>query len=552
MSTYNDLADLIFADATLSTTSEIEAKYRPRALPEGAFVTRFAPSPTGFLHLGGIYASLISERLAHQSNGVFFLRIEDTDKKREVDGAISIITNSLQKYGITFDEGQISLNNEVGDYGPYTQSDRELIYKSYIKNLISKNLAYPCFATEEELKEMVEIQSSAKEPLGYYGKWAVWANKSVDEYIAEVKTKKPFVIRIRSTGDAYKYIKVSDLFKGNLSLPENNQDIVILKSNGLPTYHFAHLIDDHLMGTTHVLRGDEWLSSLTLHIQLFNLMGWNVPVYGHIAPIQKMDGNSRRKLSKRKDPEANIEFYTIEGYAVEALKSYLLNLANSGFENWRKQNLTLNINDYKLSISELKKGAGSLLDMVKLNDISKDFIATLTKEEVYSRVLDWSKEFDTELHMLLTKYPLYSKEMFGIERSLGKPRKDIIKWSDVKFQFSFFFDELFENKKEDINLLSNIDLETINKISDSVLKVYNPQDSKDEWLLKTREIAESFGYTSNNKLFKEDPTNFKGQFGDFAMILRVLLTGRTQCPDLYEMLKVMGVDRVEKRLKRLG
>ncbi len=541
------LADLMFKDNEL-TIEQIEARYPKRDLPQTARVTRIAPSPTGFMHIGGLYAALISERMAHQSGGVFFLRIEDTDKKREVEGATNVIISSLGRNNIHFDEGEIYPGQEIGEYGPYKQSQRESIYKAYIKDLIIKGLAYPCFCTENELSQMTEQQQSDGARPGYYGEWALWAHRSVDEMIEMIEAGHPYVVRIRSQGDTSRQINVNDLFKGGIPLPENDQDIVILKSSGLPTYHFAHAIDDHLMGTTHVVRGDEWLPSLTLHIQLFRMMGWEPPIYGHITPIQKMEGSSRRKLSKRHDPEANVEYYDQAGYPTEAVISYLFNLANPSFEAWRNEHPTASLLEYPLVLEELERGSGALLDFTKINDLSKNAIANMTAEQVYNHVITWARTNDTQLAEILERDPDYAIRIFQIERGGMNSRKDIVRWSDVRNLFSFFFDETFSTNPTDLELLSDIEPSVIDKIIDRIIAEYNPSDTKEMWLQRMRDIGVQLGYAPDAKTYKASPANFKGHFGSVAKVLRVLLTGRLQSPDLYEVMKVMGKDRSIARL----
>ncbi len=541
--------DKIFPE-DLPETEEILSKYKPRNISSSAMVTRVAPSPTGFMHIGTLYTALICERLAHQSGGIFYLRIEDTDKKREMDGAVKIIVDALHRYKIIPDEGEVSVGKEVGDYGPYKQSDREKIYKSFVKKLLLSGDAYPAFETAEELSELNKKQTAEKVVPGYYGKWATWREKSLDDAIVELEKGNVPVIRLRSKGDLKKEILVDDMFKGKMSLPQNDQDIVILKSDGLPTYHFAHVIDDHLMGTTHVLRGDEWLSSLTLHLQLFDLFGWNKPIYGHIAPIQKTEGSSRRKLSKRKDPEANVEFYLKEGYPEEAIIMYLLNLANSSFEEWLLNNPRVNLSEYILETKELRKGAGALLDLKKIASFSKDFIGTLSIDETYDRALSWAKGNDAELASVMEKNIDYTKSIFSIDRDGNTARKDIVKWSDLRNEIGFFYDEIFDSLLIDMSQISEVDSTDIKKISDFSIKVFSECKDKDDWLSKMREAGNSIGYAPDMKTFKASPEKYKGNFGTVAKVVRVLLVGRNQSPDLYEVMKVMGRERVERRLSK--
>jgi glutamyl-tRNA synthetase len=541
------LAQILLPDANL-TIEEIVEKYPPRKLSKDAIVTRIAPSPTGFLHIGGIYAALIPERLGHQSGGIFYLRIEDTDKKREVEGATELIVNSLKAFNINVDEGQIGSNKEIGDYGPYKQSERKFIYQAFVKKLLEDGDAYPAFETIEELAKITEQQTAAKLAPGYYGQWTTWSNKTTNEALAALEKGLTPVIRLRSTGDLQKFILIEDLFKGKLRLPENNQDIVILKSDGLPTYHFAHVIDDHFMGTTHVIRGDEWLASLPLHVQLFKKMNWELPTYGHLAPIQKLDGNSRRKLSKRHDPEANVMFYEKAGYPPEVVTMYLLNLANSGFEKWLIENSKEKLENYKLSINELKKGSGALLDLVKMDSFGKEYIGGLAAETMAGMTLRWAKKYDEELATLIEDDMDYFISILNIERENIKARKDICKWSDVHGQVGFFFDSFFAKQGINMDELAGTDLKTVKEVAQSVAEKYNPQDDKEVWLQTMRDISVELGYAADAKAFKENPEKYKGNFGDMAKIIRVLLVGKNQSPDLYEVMKVLGSERVNRRL----
>lgn len=541
------LAELLLPEVS-RLPEEIIKHYPPRRLPAGAMVTRIAPSPTGFMHIGGLYAALISERLGHQSGGLFYLRIEDTDKKREVEGAIDLIVNSLREFNINIDEGETASGRELGGYGPYRQSARKEIYQSFVKKLIEDGVAYPAFETPEELEEINKRQTDSKLAPGYYGQWAAWRDRSHDDIVAALaKGLKP-VIRLRSDGDPKNIIKIEDMFKGKLNLPENNQDIVILKSDGLPTYHFAHVIDDHLMGTTHVLRGDEWLPSLALHVQLFDKMGWKRPVYGHIAPIQKMVGSSRRKLSKRHDPEASVSFYKEAGYPTEVIIMYLLNLANWGFEQWLKEHPDAKLEDYRLSADELKKGAGALLDLQKIDSFGREFISRLSADKMVEAAIKWAERYDSELASSLKADRHYSASLFNIERVGDKARKDIAKWSELRPEIGFFFDNIFNKQSVNREELADVDPLDIKSIIAAVKKAYDPADDQNVWLEKMRNIGEVLGYAPDVKTFKKDPKKYKGHFGHVAKVIRVLLVGKNQSPDLYEVMRVMGQERVIKRL----
>ena len=534
----------------LPSPEELEKRYPPRLLPAGALVTRVAPSPTGFVHIGGLYASLISERLAHQSQGIFILRIEDTDKKREVVGAANLFAAALAKYNIKVDEGPDENGLEKGNYGPYKQSARAAIYQSYIKNLLNQGLAYPCFATPEELEELRGQQEARGERFGYYGHFAIWRERSPEEVSAALdKGLKP-VIRLKSPGNFHNKIIVNDLLIGRREMPENDQDIVIMKSDGLPTYHFAHAVDDHLMGTTHVIRGHEWFPSLPLHLQLFQVLGWKAPAYAHLAPIQKLDEGKKRKLSKRQDQEANLQYYYAAGYPEEAVIEYLLNLANSDFEDWRKNNPNAPNSEFKITWKKLANSNGPLFDAAKLEDISKNIISRLDAKTVYQRTLDWAKIYDTELADLLKAQADYSQKILNIERAGGlQPRKDIGRWSEVKEEISYFFDHNFNLNPEELNSikeeLGNIDTDAfINEF----LSTYDINDDPETWFEKLKNIGEKYGFAKSVKDYKEAPEKYKGQVGSLAKLLRFRLTGRLHTPNLCLIMQVMGEEMIKKRL----
>ncbi len=528
---------------------EIEKRYPPRQLSDSQYVTRIAPSPTGFMHIGGIYAALISERFAHQSNGVFILRIEDTDTKREIEGATDLIIRSLGEYGLVVDEGPVNENEETGAYGPYTQSKRKDIYQAYVKQLLEKGLAYPCFCTEEEIEAMRERQTKAGGRPGYYGLWARDRNLTEEQVKANLDAGKPFVIRFKSPGKYINKIAVEDILRGKRFFPENDLDIVILKSDGLPTYHFAHIVDDHLMGTTHVVRGDEWLSSLPLHVQLFDAMGWKAPKYGHIAPIQKLDEGARRKLSKRKDPEANVAFYGEKGYPKEAVIDYLMNLANSDFEDYKKANPDKTYKDFDFKISKLNN-SGPLLDFVKLEDISKEFIATLSCDELYDRLYQWAAKYDPEMQKRLDANSAYFKQILDIERSnCDRVRKDYVTFSGIWDEIRYFFDEEFVLTKDDVlKLVPNLSMENMQEIVKAFVSTYDENDDKNEWFAKVKDFALANGYAKNPKEYSKNPEAYKGSVSDVATVLRVLITGRTNSPDLCSIMKVLGKERTLKRL----
>ena len=544
---YKDLANLIFPDA--KEISYYEEKYPERDLPEGAIVTRFAPSPTGFVHIGGLYQSLIARKLASQTNGVFFLRVEDTDQKREVENAVSGIVSSLKDFAIEPDEGMISEDEGKGNYGPYKQSQRKEIYQAYAKYLIEQGKAYPCFCTPEDVEEIRAKQEAAKIRPGYYGVWAKCRTVTVEEAIKRIQNGENYIIRFKSPGREDRKIQHHDVIKGKVDFPENDQDIVIIKADGLPTYHFAHAVDDHLMHTTHVIRGDEWLSSVPLHLQLFHELGFKAPKYAHISPIMKNDNGGKRKLSKRKDPEAAVSYYKEQGVPTDAVKEYLLNIANSTFENWRRANPDKPMEEFDFQLNKMSV-SGALFDMVKLLDIGKTVISKMTAEAVYEKALEWAKEYDSELEALLQDKE-YALKVFGIERGNKKPRKDIAKWSDVKENISYMYDAEFYNNNQEYPYQPEIsDKEDISKILDLYIeKYYDENDDKQTWFNKIKELAGEMGYAKEVKEFKANPEMYKAHVGDVSTVLRVALTSRTNTPDMYEIMQVLGKDRIAKRFE---
>ncbi len=538
---YKELADLIFPNA--KEISYYEEKYPERNLPEGAIVTRYAPSPTGFMHIGGLYQALIAIKLAEQTKGVFFLRVEDTDQKREIENGVEEIISALKKFGLEADEGMTSSETEKGMYGPYKQSKRKEIYEAYAKSLIEKGLAYPCFCTPEELEEIRNKQEAAKIRPGYYGVWAKCRNLPIGEAIERIKNGEKYIIRFKSQGREDRKIKHHDVIKGNVDFPENDQDIVIIKADGLPTYHFAHAIDDHLMRTTHVIRGDEWLSSVPLHLQLFHELGFKPPKYAHIAPIMKNDEGNKRKLSKRKDPEAAVSYYEEEGIPELAVKEYLLNIANSNFENWRRANPDKKIEEFELQLNKMGV-SGALFDMVKLLDVAKIVISKMSAEEVYENAYNWAKKYDSSLEKLLNDKE-YAVKVFSIERGNKKPRKDISKWSEIKNNICYMYD----NETIDYNYPETMNKEDINKILKLYIeKYFNIEDDKQTWFDKMKDLAENVGFAREVKEYKQNPEAYKGHVGDISMVVRVAVTGRQNTPDLYEIMQVLGKDRVEKRI----
>ena len=543
---YKDLANLIFPDA--KEISYYEEKYPERDLPEGAIVTRFAPSPTGFVHIGGLYQSLIAKKLAKQTKGVFFLRVEDTDQKREVENAVKGIVSALSEFNLAPDEGMISDEEGKGNYGPYKQSQRKEIYQAYAKYMIEQGKAYPCFCTPEEGEEIRAKQEAAKVRPGYYGVWAKCRNVTVEEAAKRIQAGEKYIIRFKSPGREDRKIEHKDVIKGKVTFPENDQDIVIIKADGLPTYHFAHAVDDHLMRTTLVIRGDEWLSSIPLHLQLFHELGFKAPKYAHIAPIMKNDNGNKRKLSKRKDAEAAVSYYKEEGIPAESVNEYLMNIANSTFENWRRANPDKSMDEFDLQLNKMSV-SGALFDMVKLLDVSKTVISKMTAQEVYQNAYLWAKEYDQELVELLADTE-YALKVFGIERGNKKPRKDIAKWSDVKENISYMYDSEFEKDESEYPYQVINDKESIEKILKLYIeKYYDENDDKQAWFDKIKELAGEMGYAKEVKEFKANPGMYAAHVGDVSTVLRVALTKRTNTPDMYEIMQILGKEKIEKRFR---
>ena len=537
---YQDLANLIFPD--VAGAKYYEEKYPKRNLSDGAMVTRFAPSPTGFVHMGSLYTSFSNLTLAKQTNGVCFLRIEDTDQKREVENGIEGIINDFDNLNIFFDEGP----SQGGQYGPYVQSERKDIYQSFAKKLIEEGKAYPCFATEEELKNLREMQELNKERLGYYGSWAKYRNLSVEEAITKIKNGEPYIVRLKSPGDFNRKIVLDDCIKGKIEMPENDMDIVIIKSDGLPTYHFAHAVDDHLMGTTHVIRGDEWVSSYPVHVQLFEVLGFNPPKYAHIAPLTIKEGTTVRKLSKRKDKEAAISFYHKLGVPDEVIKLYIATINNSNFEEWYIANPDKTIEDYEFTFDKMPIG-GSLFDLEKLMNISKVYFSKLSASEIYERTLTHSKEYDLEFYNLIKDNKDYVTSLLNIERNIERPRMDIGSYSDVKKEFWYMFDELFnkvDNPYKEVNYSYNVSF-----IREYFNDVYNETDTEEDWFNKVKEFASSKGFAINRKEFKENPDKFLGNIADFCSIIRIMLTTSNMSPNMYDLLKIYGKEKLLNRVE---
>lgn len=543
MNDFEKLANLLFSDID-KTPEYYEQLYPQRPLKEGARVSRFAPSPTGFLHIGGLFAAMVAKLNASTTNGVFFLRIEDTDKKREITDGVSEIIKGLEAFGVTPDEGVMGFEKEEGNYGPYQQSHRREIYRCFAKDLVLKGLAYPCFCSEEELNALREKQEAENVNKGYYGKWAHCRNLSYEEQEKLIKEGRPYVLRLRSPGNEERKISFDDLVKGKIEMPENIMDVVLLKTDGIPTYHFAHAVDDHLMRTTHVIRGDEWIASVPLHIQLFKCCGFKVPKYAHIAPIMKEENGGKRKLSKRKDPEAAVTYYSQEGYPKESVIEYLLTLANSNFEDWRKTNKTAPQSAFPFNLKKMS-ASGALFDLAKLNDVSKNVISVMSAEEVYNLVTDWAKEYNEKLYALLTRDPEFSTKLFSIDRGTAKPRKDIAKWSEIESYCEYFFDELYT---ADYTMPENVSNEEAAAILKKYLEVYSHSQDKDGWFDTVKSICEPLGYTPNVKEYKKNPEAYKGHVGDVSSVIRIAVTSRRNTPDLYAIMQLLGEEKVRERI----
>ena len=539
---YQALADILFPDVT-ETPESLEEKFPVRTLPEGAVVTRMAPSPTGFVHLGNLVQGLTAERMAHQSNGVLFLRVEDTDAKREVPGAVEVLIKTLKHYGIHFDEGA-TMDGDNGIYGPYRQRQRAAIYHVYAKKLVSEGQAYPCFCTEEQLAAMREQQEANKETTGYYGKYAMWRDRSMEEIQAQLDAGNPWVLRFRSTGSIENQFKFDDLVKGKLTITENDVDHVLLKSDGIPTYHFAHAVDDHLMRTTHVVRGDEWLPTLPFHIQLFKALGFKLPKYVHIGPLMKMDGTSKRKLSKRKDPELALTYYKAEGFPVEAVYEYIMTLLNSNFEDWRRANPDAPANTFKFNAKKLNP-AGSLFDYAKLTDVSKNVISRMDAQTVYSLLVEWAKEFDADFAEKLTADPEFATKILAIGRGGKKPRKDLAVWKDAKPYMGFFYDEYLETPVFDAKFDKAVVVDVLNRF----LEKFDIADDSNTWFEKVKQITNDIGFTTDMKAYKADPTAFPGTVADVSTFVRQAVTGKTNSPDLYTVMQILGYERTVERIR---
>ena len=546
MANFTELANYIFPEIE-ETIEDLEKKYPPRKLPEGAEVTRFAPSPTGFLHLGSLFTSLVAHKVAKDTKGVFYLRLEDTDTKREIEGSGEELVRQLSFFGVAPEEGYLG-EKDVGGYGPYRQSEREHIYRVCIKELMLKGRAYPCFCSAEQLEETREIQEMNKEIPGYYGDYAICRNIDPSDALARIKNGEPYVVRFRSLGNHNNKVTFHDEIRGDISIAENDLDIVIMKSDGLPTYHFAHAVDDHFMRTTTVIRGEEWISSAPIHLELFDALGFKLPHYAHLPVIMKLDNGNKRKLSKRKDPEASVSHFIEGGYPAEALKAYLMSIANSNFEEWTAENKSYNIDDFKFSFSKMSLD-GVLFDQDKLDFFSKEVIALFSAEELYNRLLSWSEKFDANLHQFLKKYQQISVKALNIERGGEKARKDFSNYAQVSPIIGFFYPERYaEIVKDGYPFNPAIDASVIKEVLLDFAESNDYSLANDVWFSTVKELGVKHGFAESNKIYKQAPDQYKGHVGDVAEMIRVALCGAKNSPNLYCVLQILGKEEVNRRI----
>lgn len=549
--TNKELANIMYPNVT-KTIDDYEKMYPERNLKEGAIVSRFAPSPTGFVHMGSLLTAFIERKFPKDTGGVFYLRIEDTDQKRSVENGIQGIIDDLKNFDITIDEGVVSEDEEKGNYGPYIQSRRIEIYNTFAKYLVENDYAYPCFCSSEDIEEIRKRQEKNKDRIGYYGRFARCRHLTNEERAERIKNGESYVLRLKSTGDFNKKITINDCVRGKIDYPENDIDHILIKSDGIPVYHFAHAVDDHLMRTTHVMRGEEWFPSTPLHIELFKKFGFKVPRYAHLGLVMKIDEDgSRRKLSKRKDPEAAVSFYHEKGIPIEAVKLYLTTIANSNFESWYDANKDKTIDDFKLDFKKIS-ASGTLFDLDKMLNISKNYISRLKASEVYEASLKWTEEFDKELYDLLVKYKEYSINLFNIEREQKKPRKDYSCYSDIKNQIWYMYDELFDKKEDVYKAVEIKDYYASDILFDYINNYYDDNDTKEQWYEKVKDLAVKYGFAANVKDYKENPSDYKGHVGDVCEFIRVAITSLTMTPDLYELLKLLGKNRVYSRIERFS
>ena len=546
--TNKELADLMYPHVT-KTIEDYEKIFPKRNLKDGAMVSRYAPSPTGFVHMGNMLSCFIENIVPKRTGGKFYLRIEDTDQKREVAGGINNIISAMKTIGLSYDEGVISEEEELGSYGPYIQSKRRDIYHAFAKYMIENDLAYPCFCEAEEIEEIRNIQKENKERIGYYGEYAKCRNLTNDERAEKIKAGMPYTIRIKSRGDFNKRVKFHDEVKGDIEFPENDQDMILIKSDGMPLYHFAHLVDDHLMRTTHVLRGEDWLPSVPLHLELFDMFGFERPKYAHLGLIMIVDSNgTKRKISKRKDKDFAVKHYHEIGMPSYAMQEYLMTIANSNFEAWREENKDKPIEEFPFDFAKI--GSSPLFDYSKLVNISKNYISTLSAKEVYDNLYTWCDEFDKDFLELITKYKDYTIDVLNIEREQEKPRKDFSCYSEIKSYIWYMYDELFSDVTYEWQNIN--DIKEINTILKTYIdKYYDINDDKDTWFSKIKLLCDELGYASNIKDYKKNPDAYKGSVVDVSMVIRVAITTKKATPDLYDILKLLGTDRIKTRIDKI-
>ena len=546
--TNKELADLMYPHVT-KTIEDYEKIFPKRNLKDGAMVSRYAPSPTGFVHMGNMLSCFIENIVPKRTGGKFYLRIEDTDQKREVAGGINNIISAMKTIGLSYDEGVISEEEELGSYGPYIQSKRRDIYHAFAKYMIENDLAYPCFCEAEEIEEIRNIQKENKERIGYYGEYAKCRNLTNDERAEKIKAGMPYTIRIKSRGDFNKRVKFHDEVKGDIEFPENDQDMILIKSDGMPLYHFAHLVDDHLMRTTHVLRGEDWLPSVPLHLELFDMFGFERPKYAHLGLIMIVDSNgTKRKISKRKDKDFAVKHYHEIGMPSYAMQEYLMTIANSNFEAWREENKDKPIEEFPFDFAKI--GSSPLFDYSKLVNISKNYISTLSAKEVYDNLYTWCDEFDKDFLELITKYKDYTIDVLNIEREQEKPRKDFSCYSEIKSYIWYMYDELFSDVTYEWQNIN--DIKEINTILKTYIdKYYDINDDKDTWFSKIKLLCDELGYASNIKDYKKNPNAYKGSVVDVSMVIRVAMTTKKATPDLYDILKLLGTDRIKTRIDKI-
>ncbi len=547
MDAFKQLAELIFPEIQ-ETIDDLEKRYPPRNLKESAQVTRFAPSPTGFLHTGSLFTAMVAKKVAKDSGGLFFLRLEDTDTKREISGSGEQLITQLAEFGITLDEGYLG-DRDIGNYGPYRQSKRASIYKVVIKYLIAHNLAYPCFCSTEELEVLRKTQEAQKVVPGYYGKYATCRYLSPEEAMQKIRSGQPYVIRFRSQGDHLRKVLIRDLIRGEINIAENDIDIVILKSDGLPTYHFAHIVDDHFMRTTIVTRGEEWISSLPIHVEMFKALGWTAPGYAHLPLIMKMENGSKRKLSKRKDQEAAVSFFIEDGYPPRAVTAYLMSIANSNFEEWTEESNIYDIDKFTFNLNKMSLD-GALFDLDKLTFFAKEVIARMSAHRLASLSKKWAINYSPELLDLINRNVEYYEQILNIEREKENPRKDFAKYSDIYSHIRFFYhDHYLELVSGELPFNERITKDKIVTFLHNFIDINDYALDNDSWFSKLKEIAGKCGFAASNKEFKANPSSFVGHVGDAAEILRLSLTGSKNSPNLWAILQVLGQAEVEKRLQ---